>query len=410
MGIIFAESGTMAEKAEHRGRAYPHVLVLLGFYQHEIMRGIFAHAREARWTLDTNYNRIGLTPAPGETYSGIIALVGKQEELDVLRRYPTTPCVDLSAAWLWDLPAKGADGVGRVTYDPAALGRMAAGHLLDQGYRHLAFVNVCNGWHERPGIRTMAEEAEKRGGDFREIPLYRRITTPPPYSAIRHTPVALRWLAKQLRELPKPCGVAVVDDWAPLLLNACAQTGIAVPADLALMGLFNQPDVCELAPIPISSVDIDFGHIAMEGSRLLGRLMCGAKPAADPILLPLRGVVVRQSTNLLAVHHRQVAKAVHFIHEHFRAPLSIEEVATAAGFSRRGLTVAFRRELGESVARFIARHRAEEAGRLLCETDLKTAEVAERAGYTSLEHLSRAFKRAAGTTPARYRQQHRQRG
>ena len=400
----------MAKKAEHRGGAYPHVLVLLGFNQYEFMRGIFAQARELRWTLDTNYNRMGLTPAPGETYSGIIAVVGKQEELDVLRRYPTTPCVDLSGAWLWDLAAKGANRVGRVTYDPAALGHLAAGHLLDQGYRHLAFVNVCNGWHERPCIRTMAEDAEKRGGDFREIPLYQRITTQPPYSATCHTPAALRWLAKQLRELPKPCGVVIADDWAPHLLSVCTQSGIAVPADLALMGLFNQREVCELAPIPISSVDIDFEHIAREGSRLLGRLMRGATPAAAPILLPPRGVVVRQSTNMLAVHHRQVAKAVHFIHEHFRAPLSIEEIASATGLSRSGLTVAFRRELGESVARYIARHRAEEAARLLCETDLKTAEVAERAGYTSLEHLYRAFKRAADTTPARYRQQHRRRG
>ena len=400
----------MKKMANHRGGAYPHVLVLLGFNQYEFMRGIIAHAREARWTLDTNYNRIGLAPAPGERYSGIIALVGKQEELAVLRRYPTTPCVDLSAAWLWDLSAKGADRVGRVAYDPAALGTLAAGHLLDQGYRHLAFVNVCNGWHERPGVQTMAEEAEKRGGDFREIPLYRRIPTRPPYSAISHTPAALRWLAKQLRELPKPCGVVVVDDWAPHLLSICAQAGIAVPADLALMSLFNQREICELAPIPISSVDIDFERIAREGSRLLGRLMCGAKPPVDPILLPPRGVVVRQSTNMVAVHHRQVAKAVHFIHEHFRAPLSIEEIASAAGLSRRGLTVAFRRELGESVARYIARHRAEEAGRLLCETDLKTAEVAERAGYTSLEHLYRAFKRMDYTTPARYRQQHRRRG
>jgi len=347
---------------------------------------------------------------PGEQYSGIIANVSKQEEIDVLRRYPNVPCVDLSAAWLWDLTAKGADKVGRVTYDPAALGRLAAGHLLDQGFKHFAFINVCNGWQERPGLRTMAETVEQRGGDFREIPLYHHLGTRPPYAAMCHTPAALRWLTKQLRDLPKPCGVVVVDEWAVFLLHLCAQTGIAVPADLALMGLINQRDVCELAPIPISSVDVDCERIAREGSRLLGRLMNGAKPPTNPILLQPRGVLVRQSTNIVAVHHRQVAKAVHFIHEHFRKPLSIEEISTAADLSRRGLTVAFRRELGESVARYIARYRANEAGRLLCETGLKTVEVAERAGYTSIEHLSRAFKRTTGTTPAAYRQQHRQHG
>jgi AraC-like DNA-binding protein len=117
-------------------------------------------------------------------------------------------------------------------------------------------------------------------------------------------------------------------------------------------------------------------------------------------------VVVRQSTSELAVRHRETAKAAHFIQKHFREPLSIEKVAAAAGLSRRGLTVAFRRELGESVARYIARLRAEEACRLLCETDLKATDIAEQTGFGSLEHLSRAFKRATGLPPAVYRQKH----
>ncbi|MFA6174491.1 MAG: substrate-binding domain-containing protein [Kiritimatiellales bacterium] len=406
-GKLFAVSGTMKSTHKNTKPSGPHVLVLLGYNEQDLLRGIFSYAKEARWTLDTNYNRIGLTPASGEQFSGIIALIGKKQELDVLRRFPGVPCVDLSGAWLWDLKAKGATSVGRVAYDPAVLGRTAAAHLLDQGLRHLVFINTCNGWHERPAVGAVAAEATRRGASFHEIPLYQAIAAHAPYSATRHSSAAMRWLARTLRNLPKPCGVVVADDWAPHLLRVCERAGIAVPTDLAIMGMFNHLDACEYASVPVSSVDANFERIAREGTRLLGRLMAGEAVPAKPILIPPRGVVVRQSTSKLAVSHRETAKAAHFIQKHFREPLSVEKVAAAAGLSRRGLTVAFRRELGESVARYIARLRAEEAVRLLCETDLKATDIAEQTGFGSLEHLSRAFKRATGLPPAVYRQQHR---
>ena len=407
LGKLFAVSGTMKNSSKQKIKPGPHVLVLLGFNDYDLLRGIFSYAREARWTLDTNYSRIGLTPAPEEQFDGIIAIVGKRRELDVLRQFPGIPCVDLSGAWLWDLRAKGAMLVGRVTYDPAALGRMAVEHLLDRGLRHVAFVNTCNGWHERPAIHAASEETVRRGAKFMELPLHKTIAAHAPYSATRHSSIAMRWLARTLRDLPKPCGIIVVDDWAPHLLRACIQIGISVPADLAVIGLFNHRDACEYAAVPVSSVDADLERIAHEGAHLLSQMMKGTPPPRTPRLIPPKGIVIRQSTDVLAVQNPGVAKAVHFIQRHLNNPLSIEEVAIASGFSRRGLTAAFRRELGESVAQYITRQRVKEAGHLLCETNLKAADVAQRAGFTSLEHLSRVFKKIKGIRPSVYRQKHR---
>jgi LacI family transcriptional regulator len=385
----------------------PHVLVLLGYNEHDFMRGILSYAREARWTLDTNYNRIGLTPSSDEQFDGIITVVGKSQELEVLRQFTDVPCVDLSGAWLWDLKAKGAGKVGRVTYDPAALGHMAASHLLDQGLRHIVFINTCNGWHERPATHAAATETRRRGAHFREIPLYKKILGPPPYSVTRHRPAMMRWLERALRGLPKPSGVIVMDDWAPHLLRACMRIGFSVPADLAIMGMYNHLDPCEYSAVPISSVDADFEHIAREGSKLLEKQMKGHPVPAKPILLPPRGIVVRQSTDIVAVKHREVAVAVQFIRDNVCDRLSLTTVATAAGLSTRGLTVAFRRELGESVASYIARYRATHAARLLIHTSMKAADIASQSGFSSMEHLSRAFKRVMGLPPALYRRNHR---
>jgi AraC-like DNA-binding protein len=48
-----------------------------------------------------------------------------------------------------------------------------------------------------------------------------------------------------------------------------------------------------------------------------------------------------------------------------------------------------------------------EARRLLVGTGLDLATIADRAGYSGADALSRAFRRAHGLTPAAWRQVHR---
>jgi LacI family transcriptional regulator len=380
-----------------------HVLVLLGYNEHDFMRGILRHATEAHWILDTTYNRMGLPPDQHARFDGIVTVVGKRQEVEILRRYRRLPCVDLSGAWLWDLKDAAAGRVARVTYDPAALARMAAQHLLQHGFKTLAFLNTCNGWHERPGIAACAAIASQRRVGFHELRLYRELGIRPPYSITRRLPRAMRWLADSLRSLPKPCGVIVVDDWAPNLLSVCEQAAIVVPEELAIIAMCNHRDVCEHTAIPISAVDADFERIAYEGARLLDRLMNGEKVPRSPMLMEPTGVAVRHSTNVLAVNHREVAGALRTIWDRFREPIQATDVVAATTMSYRGLSLAFQKHLGRTLAAEIARKRVEEARRLLTETELKVEQIATRSGFSGLTHLSRAFKRAVGESPAHYR-------
>ena len=79
---------------------------------------------------------------------------------------------------------------------------------------------------------------------------------------------------------------------------------------------------------------------------------------------------------------------------------SIAELAQAAGVSTTTLTDRFQRYVGLSPRRYLTRWRMIEARRLLRDTDLGVAEIADRVGYASEAAFSRAFKREVGVPPS----------
>ena len=60
-------------------------------------------------------------------------------------------------------------------------------------------------------------------------------------------------------------------------------------------------------------------------------------------------------------------------------------------------------ELGSTVHTELLAHRLEVAQNLLRNTDLRAGEVAQQAGFTTLQYMYAVFKRELGFTPAEYR-------
>ena len=67
----------------------------------------------------------------------------------------------------------------------------------------------------------------------------------------------------------------------------------------------------------------------------------------------------------------------------------------------------FRRELKRSVHDEILRHKLQRSFELLSGTSLGICEVAQAAGFRSVQYLNAVFKRELGATPAAWRQGHR---
>ncbi|MER5337005.1 helix-turn-helix transcriptional regulator [Micromonospora sp. NPDC002717] len=89
--------------------------------------------------------------------------------------------------------------------------------------------------------------------------------------------------------------------------------------------------------------------------------------------------------------------------ERLAEPLTIDDLATAAMFSRYHFSRLFRRLTGISPGRFLAAIRIQEAKRLLISTSLTVAAISTSVGYTSLGTFSSRFHRSVGISPAAYR-------
>ncbi len=164
-----------------------------------------------------------------------------------------------------------------------------------------------------------------------------------------------------------------------------------------------------MASPPLSSIDHGAHQIGFEAASLLDRMLGGEKAPADPILIPPREVVVRQSTDTLAIADPSVVRAVEFIRTRAcgEDDIDVPAVVRHARASRRTLEAAFRRVLGRTILQEISRVRVERAKDLLVNTDLAMPEICERAGFSYPSRLSYVIKRETGLTPVEYRHENR---
>jgi LacI family transcriptional regulator len=290
-------------------------------------------------------------------------------------------------------------GLANVITDSAAVGRMAAQHLLDCGFRHFAY---C-GFDEKPW-------SQERGGSFRkriaqagfDTSFYRLTLLP----ARRSWKSELLFMARWLESLPKPLGVmACNDDRGQHVIEACKLAGLRVPDQVAVIGADNDELVCELSDPPMSSVDINFERAGFESAKLLAAMMAGRHVAARKIPARATHVVARQSTNILALSDAQVVRALSFIRQHAREGIQVTDVAQAAGLSRRVLEKRFRGLLDRSVLSEIRRVRVDQIARMLVETQQSVSQISLSLGYESVEHIARYFRSEKGMSPLAYRRE-----
>ena len=83
--------------------------------------------------------------------------------------------------------------------------------------------------------------------------------------------------------------------------------------------------------------------------------------------------------------------------------LTLARVAAEVGVHPSRLAHEFRRSFGVTAGEYLRRLRVERAADALSGTDLSLSEVAAASGFYDQSHLTNAFKRATGATPAQYR-------
>jgi LacI family transcriptional regulator len=290
----------------------------------------------------------------------------------------------------------------RVLPDNEAIGQLAAEHLISRGFQHFAFFTLDRAAPVVQGRMAGFRAAVKNAGrTFYLMDYTAQMVDEKSRSDL------LPWLGKKLLELPHPLAtMAQFDCEANDIVRACQFAGLRVPEDVAVVGADNDSIYAELGPVPLSSVVTNREMIGYRGAELLGELMQGGKVPRKPIRIKPDGVIIRKSSDVVAVAEEHVAKAVMFIQGNFRRPITVDDVVAASGASRRSLYAKFATHVGHSIQREILRQRLEHARHRLRDDKLKLQTVAEECGFEDASQLSKLFKHYLGFTIVEFRREH----
>ena len=131
--------------------------------------------------------------------------------------------------------------------------------------------------------------------------------------------------------------------------------------------------------------------------------MSGKKGIPRETLIEPIGVIVRESSDVLAIEDTDVSQAVRLIRAHACEGINVSDVLNGVPLSRRRLEARFKKLIGRTPHDEIDRVRLNRVKDLLRETDLSLAQIAKRAGYEHVEYLSVVFKKKIGLPPREYR-------
>jgi len=142
-----------------------------------------------------------------------------------------------------------------------------------------------------------------------------------------------------------------------------------------------------------------------------------AKPGAEAVVSRLAGVLfvqmvrayIEQSKSppamLAAIADKQIGVALALMHKDPARTWTLDTLARGAGMSRSALAARFHQLVGDTPMQYLTIWRMQLARRLLGESALSTAAIAERVGYQSEAAFSKAFKKSVGTGPGAYRRE-----
>ena len=285
-----------------------------------------------------------------------------------------------------------------VKSDDTAIARLAAQHFLERGFRHFAFCGDARfSWSHRRGEQF---GLSVRGGG-RSWHAYA------PARRMANGDAEVDAIAMWLGGLPRPVAVfACYDNRGQQVLEACRRANLAVPEEIAVLGVDNDEVLCALSPPPLSSVILNPRRAGWEAAALLAALMKGERVSPEePHLIPPVGIATRQSSDILAVADPKIAAALRHIREHACEGIRVSDVLQHCPMARRTLEERFRKLIGRTPRQEILRVQLNRVKELLVGTDLPVWTIAERTGFEP-EYLSEVFKQANGLAPSAYRRQY----
>lgn len=381
-------------------------LRMAGIAGQDKLNGVFEHLSAGhRWQLVIYRTRHEFTAETVRheiergTDGFIVGIPGTDDALNVLAAADMpTVVMNVSGGGI----EKRLKNVAFVKSDCVSVGMEAAQTLLKHGvYKSYAYV----------GYRTDDDWSRERGESFRDT-LESAGFSGHMFDIAHFKDKAedKETLIKWLKKLPKPCGIlAACDDRAFEVVDVCNEIGIKIPAEIGILGVNNDPLLCENSEPKLSSVQPDFIAEGRLAAEMLETMMAGGEIDARKRVrvVGIRSIIHRESTVPQSDAGKLVQKVLAYINREAHRGIGVESVARRFNVSRSLLELRFRELQGESVYEAMLRIRLEEVKRRLRQTDEPISQITAACGWNNVIPPKVLFKRRFGVSMRDYRLQNR---
>ena len=293
----------------------------------------------------------------------------------------------------------------RMTFDNAAVSRSAFRELSANVPSAFAVVGYWRGPRHWSVTRqaAFAELVSKSGSKCHAFEFRER--------ADRHAATESRRLAAWLSALPRNCAVfAVNDDTAAVVSAAARAAGLVIPQDFTLLGVDNDPAVCETSEPTLSSLQMDFENAGFQAAKRLDEL-CAGVPASTPPedgearVAPLMAVR-RKSTRGRGRREKRILDAMEQIRQEACDGLTAARLSSRFRGSRKHFERRFREATGHSVLDEILHVRLDRVLAMLARSDTPISAISDFCGFGTHAELRRIFADRFGTSMRQWRKNH----
>ena len=288
--------------------------------------------------------------------------------------------------------------------DNDAIGNMGANYLSGLGkFRSFGFVHSLYGTE-----RLVHGYSEERLHGFAKTLRENKLASPKVFMASHDqgTQEDIMELADWLGKVPKPMAVMVASDWRAMhVLAAAEQAGLAVPRQIAVLGVDNDELLTTHCTPPLTSIQPGHFEIGFKAAAELERLMSARRsPTGRSMSVPPFRIVERESTRPTKPGTVLVERAKKFIHQNMALGITTTDVVAHLGCSRNLADLRYKEIEGMTIRTAIEQIRLDEVRRLLKSTRRPMTVIAKQCGFRSPSHLSHLFRQRFGVSMGSWRE------
>lgn len=350
-------------------------------------RGVerYVREREPSWSLirRTNYTHLEWHEVMASAPNGLLGFFENSSQFEWAKSQPGLIAVNMHRV-------PGCDGLPEVLVDDFEVGRHAARHLIEKGFRRFGFcTHLPDKGFSIDRLEGYRSELKRAGAVMEVLPL--EFSEPP------RCPELDRWVGESGED--RPAIFCCDDACAGLLIACCRHADLQVPGDLAILGAGDDDFHVENDSVTLSSVRIDFPGVGYHAAALLTALMAGKPHPAEALRIPPQGVTERSSTTS-GPEPPALRRLFRLLEErHTHPDFSPAMAADLCHVSSRTLRRYLKETGRPSLADLLRDRRIETAMQRLLMTDEPVERIAEHAGFIDYTTFFRAFRKRYGMSP-----------